>query len=271
VLLIANRLILNRLWQPFYAILKEVRFFNLADSTEISHTETRIEEFAELNQAATAMASRARFDYKHLKSFTENASHELLTPIAVIHSKLDTLIQTDNFDERQSKLLGDLYGAVTRLSRLNQSLILLAKIENNLLIEKETIGLHQLIAEATAHLSDIFLDKRISVTRNLNDKEIMGNRYLVEILLNNLIINAIRHNREGGSIIIDLKQDSLTIKNTGDQTPLITENVFTRFHKSDTSEGSGLGLTICKQICENMGWELKYQHVNPHHTFIIVF
>ncbi len=271
VLLIANRLILNRLWQPFYTILKEVRFFNVADSTEIGHTDTRIEEFAELNQAATAMASRARYDYKHLKTFTENASHELLTPIAVIHSKLDTLIQTDDFTERQSKLLGDLYGAASRLNRLNQSLLLLAKIENNLLVEMQKVDLHQLITESTAQLFDIFQDKQISVTENLADKEVIGNKYLVEILLNNLLINAIRHNYAEGSIIIDLTAHTLIIKNTGDKTALVSEEVFTRFHKSDKSEGSGLGLTICKQICENMGWQLNYRYVSPHHTFIIEF
>jgi signal transduction histidine kinase len=271
VLLIANRLILNRLWQPFHAILKEMKVFNLAENKEISQTTTRIDEFAELNQAATTLTSNARHDYKDLKTFTENASHELLTPIAVINSKLDTLIQTEDFSEQQSKLLTDLYSAVARLSRLNQSLLLLVKIENRLLTDQQTINLEELVQELLAQLEDIFSDKHISIKTNLQNKQISGNQYLMEILLNNLIINAVRHNHINGEIIIDLTNEGLSVKNTGYNEVLQNDKIFTRFHKSDKSEGSGLGLTISKQICENMGWQLNYQYVSPHHTFIIVF
>jgi len=271
VLLIANRLILNRLWQPFYTILREIKLFNITDSREIPQTTTRISEFVELNRAAATMTAKAKYDYKELKTFTENASHELLTPIAVINSKLDTLIQSENFNDRQSKLLNDLYSAVARLSRLNQSLLLLVKIENRLLSDQQQINLKQLIDEMLIQLEDIFADKQITVTADLEDKEITGSRYLIEILLNNLIINAVRHNHAGGEIIIKLAPGSLTIKNTGDNAPLPDDKIFTRFHKSSTSDGSGLGLTISKQICENLGFALSYQFQSPHHTFIIKF
>ena len=271
VLLVANRLILNRLWQPFHAILNQMKLFNITDNKEITQTTTRIDEFADLNQAATAMTMQARHDYKELKTFTENASHELLTPIAVINSKLDTLIQSENFNDRQSKLLGDLYSAVARLSRLNQSLLLLVKIENRLLTDHQNINLKQLIDEVLLQLEDIFADKQITITADLEDKEISGSRYLVEILVNNLVINAVRHNHPGGQILIGLTQAALTIKNTGANKPLDDDKIFTRFHKSSTSDGSGLGLTISKQICDNFGFQLDYQYANPYHIFNIVF
>jgi len=271
VLLVANRLILNRLWQPFHAILKEMKLFNITDNKEITQTETRIDEFSDLNQAATAMTNRAKHDYKELKTFTENASHELLTPIAVINSKLDTLIQSENFNDRQSKLLNDLYSAVARLSRLNQSLLLLVKIENRLLTDQQTINLKQLIDELLIQLEDIFADKQITVTAQLEDKEISGSRYLIEILLSNLIINAVRHNHTGGEIVINLTTEALTIKNTGTDEPLDEDKIFTRFHKSSHSDGSGLGLTISRQICENFGFSLSYRYLEPYHTFGIVF
>lgn len=271
VLLIANRLILNRLWQPFYVILKELKLFNITDNQEIPQIATNIEEFSELNQAATIMTARAKHDYKDLKTFTENASHELLTPIAVINSKLDSLIQTENFSEKQSKLLTDLYTAVSKLSKLNQSLLLLVKIENRLLTDQQNINLHLLIEEMLAHLEDIFLDKQITITAQLNNKEIVANNYLIEILLNNLIINAVRHNYAGGQIVIDLTSDNLIIKNTGGSAPLPQEQIFTRFHKSSGSDGSGLGLTISKQICDNFNFSLNYQFNSPYHTFIVTF
>jgi signal transduction histidine kinase len=195
----------------------------------------------------------------------------LLTPIAVINSKLDTLIQSENFNDRQSKLLNDLYSAVARLSRLNQSLLLLVKIENRLLTDQQNINLKNLIDELLIQLEDIFADKQITVTAQLKDKEISGSRYLIEILLSNLIINAVRHNHTGGEIIINLTAEALTIKNTGTDDPLDEDKIFTRFHKSSHSDGSGLGLTISKQICGNFNFSLNYRYSKPYHTFGIVF
>lgn len=269
-LLITNRLILNRLWQPFYNTMKELKLFNIADSKEISKLDTNIEEFKELNHAVLDMAAKARHDYKDLKTFTENASHELLTPIAVINSKLDTLIQTENFSDRQSKLLNDLYGAVSRLNRLNQSLLLLVKIENRLLHEKQEINLRELVEEMIIQFEEIFQDKDLKISYNLEDKEIIGSRYLAEILLSNLISNAIRHNYKGGEIIINLTKENLIIQNTGSDQPLPDE-IFTRFHKSSGSEGSGLGLTISRQISGNFGFSLNYYFRDGYHTFIVDF
>lgn len=271
VLVVTNRLILNRLWQPFYNIMSELRLFNIADSKQIPKLDNNIDEFKELNNAVIDMAARAKNDYQDLKVFTENASHELLTPIAVINSKLDTLIQTENFSDRQSKLLNDLYSAVSRLNRLNQSLLLLVKIENRLVHDKQQINLRELVEEMIMQFEEIFNDKELKLTYTLNDKEIHASRYLVEILLSNLISNAIRHNQHGGSIIINLNAESLIIKNTGDNASLPDEKIFTRFHKSSGSEGSGLGLTISRQICENFGFKLEYLFEGSFHTFIVKF
>ena len=271
VLSITNRLILGRLWQPFYNIMKELRLFNIADASEVTGVDTSIEEFKELNQAVSAMAASAKHDYKDLKTFMENASHELLTPIAVINSKLDTLIQTENFSERQSKLLNDLYGAVARLNRLNQSLLLLVKVEKRLLQDEQTIDLRMLTSEMIAQFDEIFQDKKLKLTYALENKEIYATRYLVEILLSNLLSNAIRHNHNGGELNISLTAGSLTIRNTGDDEPLPDEQIFTRFHKSPDSEGSGLGLTISRQICESFNFSLLYRFERPFHIFTVKF
>ena len=271
VLQTANRLLLTRLWQPFYEIMKELRLFNIADGKEIAKADTTIDEFKELNATVADMAAKAKHDYKDLKIFTENASHELLTPIAVIRSKLDTLIQTENFSERQSKLLNDLYSAVSRLNRLNQSLLLLVKIENRLLHQQETIDLRELVEGMIVQFEEIFHDKELKVRCELTDKELYTSAYLVDILLNNLVSNAIRHNNKGGQIDIKLTDESLVIQNTGENAPLQEEQIFIRFHKSTESEGSGLGLTISRQICENLKFTLNYSYDAPYHTFTVTF
>jgi signal transduction histidine kinase len=270
-LYVTNRLLLNRLWQPFYDLLKELRLFNITDNKEIPLEKTNIDEFEELNQAIVSMSTRVKTDYKELKTFTENASHELLTPIAVINSKLDTLIQTDSFSLQQSKLLSDLYSGVSKLTRLNQSLLLLVKIENRLLENNKHVDLKLHIEDLLIQFEEIFLDKEIKVSCELNEKELFTSTYLIDILLNNLLSNAIRHNHPGGEINIRLNTASLVVKNTGSSGPLKQDQIFVRFHKSTESEGSGLGLTISRQICENLKFMLSYSYDVPYHTFTVTF
>ena len=271
ILLVANRLILNRLWKPFDNIMQELDLFNITDKKEIPQINTNIDEFKRLNTSVTNMSIKAKQDYQTLKSFTENAAHELNTPIAIINSKLDLLIQTENLDDWQSKLLSELYSGVLRLNRLNQSLILLVKVENKILDEKQQVDLSQLIEGMIIQFDDIYRDKDLKLTYELEKKEIYASKYLIEILLSNLIINAIRHNYEGGKILINLNAKNFTIQNTGNSEPLNNEKIYLRFHKSSSSEGSGLGLTICRQICENFNLSLRYSFSPSYHTFTITF
>lgn len=271
ILFATNRLILNRLWQPFYNLVQELDLFNIADKKVIPSLDTNIDEFKRLNNSVTNMSAKAKRDYQTLKTFTENAAHELNTPIAIINSKLDLLIQTENFDEWQGKLLTELYSGVLRLNRLNHSLLLLVKIENQLLDERQQINLHEVIEGLIIQFDDIYRNKGLKLTYNLQEKSIYANRYLMEILLSNLILNAIRHNYADGEIVINLTNESFTIRNTGSNEPLNDEKIFVRFHKSSGSEGSGLGLTISRQICENFNLLLGYRFSSPYHTFIITF
>lgn len=270
-LYVTNRLLLSRLWQPFYNLLKELPLFNVADNKDVPLTDTTTDEFKELNQAIISMSTRVKSDYKDLKTFTENASHELLTPIAVINSKLDTLIQTDSFSERQSKLLNDLYSAVSRLTRLNQSLLLLVKIENRLVEGNQQIDLKKSVEEMVMQFEEIFHDKELKVTSDLVNNAVLASPYLIDILLNNLLSNAIRHNYKGGEININLNDKHLVIQNTGENKVLQSDHIFTRFQKSADSEGSGLGLTISRQICENLNFKLDYSFESPYHTFTVTF
>lgn len=271
ILFITNRYILSRIWKPFYSTLYQLRAFNINDGADVSAQPSKIDEFNELNNAVEQMSARVKRDYKDLKAFTENASHELLTPIAVINSKMDSLIQTGEYNEQQSKLLDDVYGAVSRLTRLNQSLLLLVKIENKLVRDSELIDLKPLIEEKVAEFAELFQDKKLVINCKLENKRVQTSKYLFEILLNNLISNAMRHNNPGGEVIIHLTYKQLQIKNTGDKNQLPEAEIFKRFNKSAASEGTGLGLTICKQICDNYGYALKYDHDKSYHSFTVTF
>ena len=270
-LLVINRFMLSCLWRPFYETLKQLKIFNLADNKEFTFPLTHIDEFKELNQSVLAMAQRVRQDYKELKSFTDNASHEMMTPLAVINSKLDTLIQTEALSDQQGELISDVYLAVNRLSRLNHSLLLLAKIENNLITEQENIMLHVLLEQKLKQFHELLQANDIQLIQRLAPREFRMNKQLADILLNNLISNAIRHNHPNGEITIVLSADGLSISNTGAAKPLDGNRAFERFYKDAASEGSGLGLAISSQICQLYHLELKYSYTGEQHVFRVSF
>lgn len=270
-LMLINRFLLGKLWRPFYTVLKQVKDFNLSDKDEVVAEDTNIDEFRELNLAVMAMSVRVKQDYKELKNFTDNASHEMLTPLAVINSKLDTLIQTETFTNVQGEVIEDIYLAVSRLSRLNQSLLLLAKLENNMIAaDQEPINLKELIEQKLRQFQELMQVQGILLRQKLEDKEVNMNRYLADILINNLFSNAIRHNYNGGEITVHLNDKELSVSNTGNPEKL-PEQAFERFYKNAASEGMGLGLAISYQICSQYGFKLVYDFKDGKHTFLMVF
>jgi signal transduction histidine kinase len=270
ILLTLNRVILKSIWKPFYNILLQLKDFSLANHASIHSTPSNIDEFAELDQAVISMADRVKSDYQNLKAFTENASHELMTPISIINSKLDTLVQTDEFTESQSKLLNDIYGTLSRLTRLNKSMLLLVKIENGLIHDQSEVDIKAVLEEALYQHEELLEQSNIRLTINMRDKKVQANQSLMEIMCNNLVSNAIRHNHQNGALSVNLYEEKLTISNTGEGS-FDFKQVIKRFHKSDRSEGIGLGLTLCKQICDNYGFRLDYDYTENTHIFSITF
>ncbi|MFD2288236.1 sensor histidine kinase [Pedobacter petrophilus] len=267
---IINRFILSRLWMPFYNTLKRMKSFEVTKMEALSRDTTRIDEFIELNQSVNAMADRVKQDYRELKSFTDNASHEMMTPLAVINSKLDSLLQSEPFTQQQGTLLEDIYQATGRLSRLHQSLLLLAKIENNLITDAQEIDLKDLVESKVRQFQELFEKDILTIEVRLSNKTVVMSRYLADIVLNNLFSNAVRHNLHGGRIVIELSETALVISNTGKNFNE-KERLFDRFSKSNESEGLGLGLAITKQVCNLYGYQITYQQINGLHIFSVFF
>nr|WP_199157728.1 HAMP domain-containing sensor histidine kinase [Pedobacter sp. ASV2] len=269
-LLLINRFILSRLWKPFYSILNRMKAFEVTRMENIEEEPTTIDEFNELNKSVNAMAEKVRQDYKELKSFTDNASHEMMTPLAVINSKLDSLLQTESFTEQQGALLEDIYHATGKLSRLHQSLLLLAKIENNLISDYQDIDFKEMVEGKIRQFQELFERNNLTIKQNVKPTELKMSRYLADILLNNLFSNAVRHNITGGEISIQLNTKTLVIANTGKNTQQ-NNRLFDRFSKSTESEGMGLGLAITKQICNLYSFDIQYKHVQNNHVFTVYF
>ena len=271
ILIITNTYVLKGLWRPFYHLLQEVKNFNVADNNKIEVIEGKVDEFTELGDAIAKMSTRVSDDYQGLKMFTENASHEMMTPLAVITSKLDILIQDETLRNDQLAEITDIYSASNKLSRLNQALLLLVKIDNNLLPETEVLDISTIIFEKAQQFQELIQNKKITIAINMAELKINSSKYLIDILMNNLFSNAIRHNKADGEIRISISGNKLLFQNSGEELQLVKEMVFERFYKGKNSEGTGLGLAIMKNICKLYNFEMEYSFVDNMHSFGIVF
>lgn len=271
-MLLINRILSKKIWRPFNHTLSQIQQFRVDDPIPVELQDTDIDEFNSLNTAISALAENNRQLFFSQKEFTENASHEMQTPLAVLQGKLDLLMQTNPLTPEQASLIGELSDASLRLTRLNKTLLLLTRIENNQFTEKERIPIHEIVEKSITNYSEIIDSKNIHAQLNLEPAYCLMNKTLCEILINNLISNATRYNIPGGELFIQLKNNILIIRNDGNPAPLDSDKIFKRFFKSSTDKNSiGLGLEIAHKICTLSGYPLQYRFEENLHSFQIDF
>lgn len=263
------RFITRRLWHPFDDTLAKTENFKLAQKDVPVFEYTDIREFNRLNDSIRSLISKNLDIYRIQKEFTENASHELQTPLAVTRSKLDLLLQED-LSERQYEIVSELYDLNTRMGHLNRNLLLLAKIENEQYVKTEAIAIGNFIENLIPSYNLLKEGCRVRFDDRMKKEGIVNaNPILLECLLNNLVVNAIRHTAVGTVDVLLNGKGQISVVNPG-ESPLDAESVFQRFKSGDSNvNGSGLGLAIVKAICEFHGWKVTYSHVNWHHEFTV--
>lgn len=266
-LLIINRRILKNLWHPFYKTLDGVKDFKVNSDSPIRFPVTDTKEFTEMIQTLDDSISRAKTDYLTLKTFSENASHEIQTPIAIIRSKVDMLMQDEKLTEKQSNTLSVISSSIDKLSRMNSSLLLLAKIENGQFSAKQEIWLDRSVQMKIDDFQELWQLRGISVEASLHSSIINMNAELLDILLNNLFSNATWYNKENGKIFVRVEQRIFTIANTSDEQRLDATKIFQRFYKPSPTVQNGLGLSIIKQISEAANIKIEYSYVEQLHSF----
>ena len=273
LLFIINRFVLNKLWLPFNNTLTELKQFNLSNKKALQLKASNISEFKELNSAVTEMSNSVLKDYEALKSFTENASHEIQTPLAVINSKLELLMQSENFTEQQVQYIQQIQGETSRLSKLNQSLLLLTKIDNQQFKHSEEVDIGKIINKQLNNYEELIAAKGITLTKHIETGSIvLMNETMAEVLLVNLIANAIKHNMNNGTIDIKLNKDQLIVSNTGPALHSEPTEMFERFKKDKVNSDSlGLGLSIVQKITEQYGFTVRYDYTDTMHTVTISF
>lgn len=269
----ANWLLAKTLWLPFYKTLNELNEYEITNYEQQHFPKEKTLEFNQLNEALNKMTKKIHTDFKQQKEFIENASHEMQTPVAVIKANVSLLMQSTNLKEEELNSLLTIENSAKKLAALNKALLLLSKIENNQFKEHEKINIKQITEKNLGNFSDQIQLKKIKlITKYISEPSININPTLADILIVNLIQNAIRHNVKGGEIHITTTDHSIEITNSGASLSIDASELFLRFKKNDASKDSlGLGLAIVKSIITLYNFDIFYNYKNGLHTFAIVF
>lgn len=269
-IVLINNWALKNLWSPFYNILKDLKDFRVEQSSGLTDIQSSTTEFQELKRVADELIERTRKSYINQKHFTENAAHELQTPIAVITSKLELLLEKAELNEQDAATVGEILEITSRLNQLNKSLLLLSRIDNNQFVENERISVSDMIRRLIENLEDLTSYKQISIQIDEDEAPLFveANPYLTEVLLQNLLVNAINHNKTNGSVKITIGYNSLKVCNSSTENKLDRDKLFKRFSKNPGSKhGNGLGLAIIKAICELYDYQISYSFNDGIHCF----
>jgi len=273
LLIFVNYFSSRRVWVPFYQTVQNLNKYDISQDRPLELSKSTTKEFVLLNKALMRMSKKIRRDYFSLKEFNENASHEMQTPLAIINSKLELLVQSEKLSEDQMHLIKPVYEATTRMSKLNQGLLLISKIDNNQFSSTEKIGIEKIIEKNLENFEEIIQMKNIEVQKEIAEPVVLTmNKILADILISNLITNSIKHNVQNGHINIILNRKKLQISNTGQSLSIDPQKLFERFRKSDRSGDSvGLGLAIVKEIINFYQFTIEYHFSDNIHTLIIDF
>lgn len=262
--------VFHRSMKPLYALLEWLDSYRTGTKNTPVPNNTSIREFAKLNSAAQRAMDRSEQLFEQQKLFIGNASHELQTPIAVLTGRIELMLDNENLDESTMGELIEMRRTLDRMSRLNKTLLMLNKIDNNQFPESSDVDISALIRENTGIFSEIHEDRKCSIS--VPERFIVHmNESLASVLISNLIRNAYRYSGEGGEIIISMEGRTLSISNSGQQ-PLDAAHVFERFHHSSRKEGSnGLGLALAKAVADYYHFGISYNFRQNMHIFSVNF
>lgn len=245
-----NARVSKNIWKPFHFNLKQLQDFSLQSGNKIQLRASTIDEFNDLNTSLVQMTNKMDRDYQILKEFTENASHEIQTPLSIISLNLEEIVQ-DNLPEKTLSKVYSVYQSVQRLSKLNEKLLLLAKLDNQQFSANHSISLNDVLKQQLEDFQPVFENEEITLTAFIDDVfNVDLDEYLATILITNLLSNAVKYNLKKGNISVKVNSQNIVISNTTNES-IDCALIFERFKKgSATIESTGLGLAIVQKIAD---------------------
>lgn len=269
---ITSRMVSKKILHPFHQSLEQIRIFSFKKNKPLTFAPTKTEEFLKLNDFLHKMSLQLLDDFRIVKEFSENISHEVQTPVSVIRGKLE-LLMNSQINDQQAHLIEAAYRSNERLTKIVSSLSLLAKLENQEFKSIQKIDFSIIIKNILADYMELMEIKNISLESEIQPQvELSIDPNMAEMLLHNLLTNAIRHNQEPGTLFIRLDPKGLVMQNSGPVPKFDVKEYLERFKKGQpNSESIGLGLSIVQQICWIHGYVLDYRFDDSIHTLEIKF
>lgn len=271
-ILVVNYFVMSRAWKPFREILNNLSRYRFGHSKSFEPIPTKVKEFEELNGQIVNMISRNEEVFAGQKRFLENASHELQTPLAITISKLELLMQEGTLDESQLVRVSEAKQSLHRMVALNKSLLMLSRIDNNQYDEMQQVSFNDVLKNLLHDMEDIIEYKGIEVEfREQGNFTTRFNADLAQIMLSNLIRNAIKYNTSPGKIRIEVTDSTIDISNSSNTGALNPTYIFERFHKgTQDNQSNGLGLSIVQSILEqHRHIKLAYRYEGSLQHFVL--
>ncbi|MEX2595239.1 MAG: HAMP domain-containing sensor histidine kinase [Anditalea sp.] len=269
---ITGRIVSKKILSPFHQSLEKIKSFTFKENEPLVFAPSETEEFVKLNNFLHKMSIQLLKDYRVMKEFSENLSHEIQTPVSVVRGKMELLMDSP-INDKQASLIESAYQANEKITRIVGSLGVLARLENQEFAFTEEIDFSAKVSQSIRDFEELVAIKSLSIEMDIQpDIFINIHPNMAEMLLQNLLTNAIKHNDKDGSIFIRLDTGMLEVTNTGPKPDQDVNDFFQRFKKGNNNHHSiGLGLSIVKQICIVNGFEINYSYQEPHHRVRISF
>jgi signal transduction histidine kinase len=248
-----------RVLHPLDLIIKKLKGTSAPDVFDKVPVKTTTFDFNQLDQTLIDLMNRIDELFRKERDATVNISHDLLTPVSVLRSKLENILLQENLDNVISAKIEESLRTLHRLKTLVNSHLLIARIENRQYLKNESFAVGDLISEIVDELSPIASEAGISLIYNstADFQMTQANRSLMFSMFYNVVNNAVRNTRSGGKVSIfssfNQKRFKVTVADTGIG---ISEeqlrNLFSRFNsKSSMDEDHvGIGLAITKTIAD---------------------
>lgn len=265
--------VLLKSMRPLYKILDWLNAYTPGKAHSRLTIDTDIQEFRQLEKVTTEATDRSDNAFEKQKQFIGNASHELQTPLAVLGGRIDWMLDNDSLGEESVGELVKMKRELGHIVRLNKTLLLLTKIDNDQFPDQTDVNLSSMVLSQKELYEEIFSSKKISCSVQVPDELVIVrmNETLASILVTNIIKNAFVHSPEGGTVALTLTENELVVANSGDS-PLDQGRIFDRFYQGAKKDGStGLGLALAKTIADRNGLRLTYSYENGMHLFRIGF
>jgi signal transduction histidine kinase len=215
------------------------------------------------------------------KEFIANVSHELLTPISILQTRLENMLASGNLTEEVENKIIESQNTLGRLKQIIRSLLLISQIENNQAPKEDKVDIAELLKEVSTEIEERLTIKHITLELTPCESFVLNpaNRSLLFTMFFNIVNNAIKYNKPDGKIMISCVKDKeayhVMIKDNGiGIAPENIKSIFYRFKKFNASgeESYGLGLPMVKTIAEFHKAEISVSSVvNEGSTFTISF